>query len=435
VRRLLFVANPFPPMASGGTARQLRFLRYLREFDWEPTVLTCRADGPVPTPADLRVVRTPTPSPEPLYRAARQATAAWADRRRGRHAGHGEPRAASAPAPDRRALSGADRRTARRELTNRWLFVPDQYAAWGALAVAHGLRLVRDEHFDAVFSSSPRGSTQLAAAGIAALSGLPWLADYRDPWPTRQFRVYPTAAHRRANFALERWSLSHARSVTAVNEQIADDLRRRYPSLTARVTVLPNGFDDGEVCDPVAAPPGFWFVHTGRLYGRDAQIAAFLDALAELPDDTGVIFVGVDGRHILAYAAALGIAHRVRVEPFGPHARALGFQRSAAALLLVTGRAPESLSGKIFEYLSAGPPIFAITPDHSAAAALLDEAGGAHRAAPDRPLTGALASFVAAARGGDIAPPDRAVVNRYDGRVLTGRLAELLAEMVAARRG
>ncbi len=429
------MANPFPPMASGGTARQLRFLRYLREFDWEATVLTCRADGPVPTPADLRVVRTLTPSPEPLYRAARLATAAWADRRRDNHPTQRGSGTSPAPVADRGALSGADRRTARRELTNRWLFVPDQYAAWGALAVAHGLRLVRDEHFDAIFSSSPRGSTQLAAAGIAALTGLPWLADYRDPWPTRQFRVYPTAAHRRANFALERWSLGHAGSVTAVNEQIADDLRQRYPSLAARVSVIPNGFDSGEACDTVAAPPGFWFVHTGRLYGRDAQVAAFLDALAELPDDTGVTFVGVDGRHILAYAAALGIEHRVRVEPFGSHARALGFQRSAAALLLVTGRAPESLSGKIFEYLSAGRPIFAVTPDHSAAAALLDEAGGAHRAAPDRPLTEALASFVTAARSGAIAPPDPAVVNRYDGRALTGSLAALLGEMVAASRG
>jgi glycosyltransferase involved in cell wall biosynthesis len=429
VRRLLFVANPFPPMASGGTARQLRFLRYLPEFDWEATVLTCRASGPVSPPADLRVVRTVTPSPEPLYGAARRATAAWAGWRRGRDTGHGG--VGASPLPSR---PGPDQRTARRELTNRWLFVPDPYVAWAALAIVRGLRLVRDEHFDAIFSSSPRGSTQLAAAGIAALSGLPWLADYRDPWPTRQFRVYPTPAHRRANFALERWSLGHASGVTTVNEQIADDLRRRYPPLASRVTVLSNGFDGSEACDAIAAPPGFWFVHTGRLYGRDHQVAAFLDALATLPDDVGVTFVGVDGRRLLAHAAALGIEHRVRVEPFGSHARALGFQRSAAALLLVTGLAPESLSGKIYEYLCAGRPIFAVTPDHSAAAALLDEAGGARRAAPDRLLTEALASFVTAARAGRIEAPDPAVVNRYDSRVLTERLATLLGEMVASSR-
>ena len=50
MKKLLFVATYFPPVPSGGNARQLRFLRYLPEFGWEPTVLTFRARGPVPDP-------------------------------------------------------------------------------------------------------------------------------------------------------------------------------------------------------------------------------------------------------------------------------------------------------------------------------------------------------------------------------------------------
>ena len=44
-RRLLVVANPYPPMASAGTTRVVRFLRHLPEHGWEPTVLAAKAAG------------------------------------------------------------------------------------------------------------------------------------------------------------------------------------------------------------------------------------------------------------------------------------------------------------------------------------------------------------------------------------------------------
>jgi hypothetical protein len=42
MKRLLMVANPFPPMASAGNARLLRFLRHLPENGWETTVRSMR---------------------------------------------------------------------------------------------------------------------------------------------------------------------------------------------------------------------------------------------------------------------------------------------------------------------------------------------------------------------------------------------------------
>ena len=60
-----------------------------------------------------------------------------------------------------------------------------------------------------------------------------------------------------------------------------------------------------------------------------------------------------------------------------PHARSLGLQRAAGALLLVNGRRPEAMSSKVFEYLQAGRPIFAISPEGSAARALFADIGGA----------------------------------------------------------
>ena len=434
MKKLLFVANYFPPMASGGIARQLRFLRYLPEFGWEPTVLTCHAKGPVPDPEGVRIVRTLTPSPDPVYEAARRASAALKGLRAARGGGAGGSGAAAPETTahptagefDADSLVSDQKRYARRQDINRWLFVPDQYVGWVPPAVARGVGLVRDEGFDAVFSSFPRPSTELVAAGIAARTGLPWLADYRDPWPTHQFRLYKSRLHEKAHFRLEHWALGHAAWATAVNEPIAEDLRQRFPHLRERVSVIANGFDRAEAPDDVSLGDDFWFVHTGRLYSRGRQVTEIIDALTQLPDDVKLLFVGVEGPRIMAYARSAGVESRVRCEPFALHARALGFQQAASGLVLITGAAKESLSSKIFEYLQSGRPIFALTPDHTAAAALLEEAGGGYRPAPGQPLAEAMTEFVARARAGQFAPADPAVVDRYDGRELTKQLAALL---------
>ncbi len=45
-KKLLVIANPYPPMASAGTTRVVRFLRHLPDEGWEPSVLTANGRGP-----------------------------------------------------------------------------------------------------------------------------------------------------------------------------------------------------------------------------------------------------------------------------------------------------------------------------------------------------------------------------------------------------
>lgn len=418
MKRLLYVANPFPPMASGGNARHLRFVRYLPEFDWQATVLAVRTGGPVPDPPGVRIVRATGLDPEAVYSLARKLAG---------------PMRAHRPADGTAAPAAAEGfQTSRRGRIDDWLQVPDSYVGWVPAAVLAGRRLLRHERFDAVFSSHPRASSHLVAAALARGSGLPWVADYRDPWRTNQFRRYPTRWHEELNVRLETWALSQARAVTAINEPMASDLRRLYPGLAPATSVIPNGYDPEEPVDDVDLGPGFWIVHTGRVYARTEQVTAFLEALATLPDDVHAFFLGAGGPELAARAATLGVAARVRFEPFASRSRALGLQRAADALLLITGRAPESLSSKLPEYLACGRPVFAMTSTQSAAHALVTEARAGRCVAPDERLGPALATFVADAREGRLPATDRDVVRRFDGRELTGLLAALLDGLTAS---
>lgn len=392
-KRLLVVANPFPPMASAGTTRVVRFLRHLPARGWEPVVLAARAKGPATVPPAVRVERAPVPVPAPLLRGGR--------------------------------------RSAR---TNRWLFVPDVYGPWVPGAVALGRRLLGGERFDAIFSSSPRPSAHVVAALLARHGDVPWLADYRDPWTTYQFRRDPTPAHREAQRRLEAWCLDAAAAVSAVNRPILDDLLSRHTVLRGRTHVLPNGFDVSEPVEQADLGAGFWFVHTGRLYGREEQTAAFLAALATLPCDVGALFVGVDEGRVRPAADRLGLGARVRVEPLVPHAQALGLQRAASALLLVNGRRPEAMSSKVFEYLQAGRPVFAISPEGSAARALFAATGGATCVTPDEEMAAPLAAFVADVRAGAEPKADAGALAPYEFGSLTDTLVGILEGMQAPDR-
>jgi hypothetical protein len=303
--------------------------------------------------------------------------------------------------------------------------------AWIGPAVREGRRLLQSEPFDVVLSSSPRPSVHLVAASLARLSGVPWLADYRDPWSNYQFRAYPTKAHRRAHRGLEAWALRSAAAVTAVNRPIVDDLVTRHPWLAGHAAVLPNGFDRAEAREDISLGSGFWLVHTGRLYGREQQVGAFLAALATLPSEVKALFVGVDESRVIPEARRHGLESRVRVEPFVPHERSLGYQRAADALLLVNGRRPESMSSKVFEYLEAGRPVFAISPSGSAARALFAEVGGGTCVLPGDDMGGPLASFVESVRLGTAPVADGQALERYDLVRLTAELAALLDRLAA----
>lgn len=391
-KRLLVVANPYPPMVSAGVNRILRLLRYLPALGWEPTVLAPAAPGEV-TASAVPVLRTAVLVPRALLRGGRRSN-----------------------------------------LVNSWCFVPDVYAPWMASAIAGGRRLMASQRFDAIFSSQPRPSVHVVAASLARSSGSPWLADYRDPWYSNAFRTYATPLHASAHRRLEARTLRAAAAVSAVNQPILDELVQRHSWLEGRTLVVPNGFDAAEEATPVALGPGFWFVYTGRLYGREKPLEAFLAALATLPPDVKALFVG-DPLRVRPLAELHGVLDRVRLEGSVSHAVALGYQRAADALLLITGTKAESMSSKVFEYLRAGRPVFAITVPHSAATKLLTAVGGAVMVEHGADLREPLAALVAQVRSGAAPSADEAALAAYDMRNVTARLAAMLDSIVAGGRG
>jgi hypothetical protein len=327
----------------------------------------------------------------------------------------------------------------------RWwanYIVPDPTAvSWFPQALVHLIRLIRNDRPDAVITTSGPESSHLLGL-VASSFGIPWVADYRDGW-LRDVR-HP-APLRVIDRALERQVARRSTVVTAVNDAIAGDVARRHG---VRAFTISNGFDRSALAgasDERATldPTRFSLVYTGLLAidvdeqpvinrGRDAQ--TFLDALTLLlakdPAFASRLELVVAGpitgseREVLTRGELRNV---VRVLGLLPRDRALGLQQAADGLLLVPGGAGAT-TAKVYEYLAAQKPIFAVTEDDGAAADLLRAAGehAVAEAGDAESLAAALQTYVGRWRGASYHPRPGFDLDAYEYENLGRKLLELL---------
>jgi hypothetical protein len=329
----------------------------------------------------------------------------------------------------------------------RWwtnYIVPDPTAlSWFPQALTHLLRLLRSDRPDVVVTTSGPESTHLLGL-VARAFGVRWVADYRDGW-LRDVR-HP-APLRMIDRVLERHIARRSTIVTAVNDAIAADVARRHG---VQAFTISNGFDRTVVADAsderaTLDRTRFSLVYTGLLaidvgeqpvVNRGADAKKFLDALTILLAEDGSIAnrlelvvagpISDSEREVLMRGE---LRHVVRVLGLLPRARALGLQQAADGLLLIPGGAGAT-TAKVFEYLAARKPIFAVTEMDGVAAELLRKAGEHTVAEPvdAESLASELRAYIErwTADGGGYEPRPGFDLDAYEYESLGQRLLELL---------
>jgi glycosyltransferase involved in cell wall biosynthesis len=426
-RRLLVLQYFYPPLAGGGVHRVLGFTRHLPRHGWRCTVV-CAAPGDYWV-SDASLERLVPPETEVIRVAGGSALSAWLKLGRGRGAA-----SAQAGARSGRTFAGL------RALSDFWL-LPDSYVGWAKRARAAAARRIARGGIDALLSSSPPDSVHLAARPLARRFGLPWVADFRDPWVSLHLRRPPTGWHRARHEALERAVLAESDVVLTASRTHAD---RIAPAAAKRVVHLPNGYEpDTTPSAPRAgAADHFRIVFTGTL-SQMPDTGVLLDALHEFlahrPEARRRLRVTLAGPFDTGYqdrAIALGLTPGIVDFP-GPlaHAGTRALQRAADLLLLWKPHAmPTMVPGKLYEYLETGRPLVALLEENDEAAALVRRAGGTVIAPGARAALGAEIERrytrwrEAGAEAASPAPPWLAEHTRER---LAGRLAEVLDTLVA----
>jgi glycosyltransferase involved in cell wall biosynthesis len=411
VSSVLLVAQLAPPSPLIAARRAGAMAKYLSRNGVEVTMLTSRVSGEGPIEGAAEVVRTADLLASPLN---------W--RRRHLAALVGETAGTYSPASMLESV-----------------LVPDPgVVSWLPFALPAASRLARRSRFDCVITTSPPQSAHVVGRALKR-RGLCWIAELRDGWTFEPPHApWPSRPQRAFDRGLERRLLSRADAVVAVTEPIAVDARDR---LGVEAHVITNGFDPEEVGerepDPLLRAGVHSFVHTGRVGVTGTRLEPLLAALRQLAPDSPpleVVFAGSLSEDEARQLAAPELNGLVRVVGSLERGRALKLQRSAHTLLVITegNRRRSVATGKLFEYLAAGPPIL-VLGDETEAARIVRETGTGEAASATDPA--AIATALRRFAGGESGTSrDPEALEEFSWARLATRYAELIARQGASAR-
>jgi glycosyltransferase involved in cell wall biosynthesis len=324
----------FPPIDAIGVLRSVGFASNLRDFGWEPVVISvteckdrCVAIGNSRLPEGVAVFRVPE-----------LGLGLYCD-----------------------YLQGALCRAARifgHEPSRNWIrdifCFPDSQVTW--LPALKGISLARA--IDVVYVSCPPYSAALNGVLIKAITGRPLVLDFRDSWNVGP--ADPGARHRRAMLKIvERFTLRQADLIILNTPGTERIYRKAFPDLAEKFLSIPNGYDSiNEAPSPPPEGP-FRIVHTGNFY-LERTPDLLLKALQELGRDD-IEFIQVGNMHdgINRYKGRV----KITCTGFLPREEALRWMHNASLLFLKQSpETPHAIAAKTYEYLTAGRPILVDGP-------------------------------------------------------------------------
>lgn len=374
MNRVLMLAYFFPPSKAAGTFRTLRFVRDLPSCGWTPSVLTVQPQNYLATeqdpalllkvPPETYVERAPAP---PLHRWYKQATQEVRARLLGPRRQGARPSTPAArsggPAP---AAAGAQ------DPVYMLCRTPDIDAGWYAPALARGLWLVRRLRPQVIYASGGPWTTFLVARDLSRWTGVPLVLDYRDPWTNNPAVIRTGSLFEGLAQRLEASVVRRAQAIVANTDVLKETLVQAYgEALGRRTVVIHNSFDARDYESPAPPQEGvFTLSYVGALYDAHSPepflrgVAALVERSPQMRGRFRVRLVGPGAPRVASRVQELGIADVVQVQEPVPHAEAVRLQRSAHALLLFLTVASDHstfVPSKLFEYVAARRPIFAVT--------------------------------------------------------------------------
>ncbi len=411
------ISYSWPPGRNVGIYRSFKFAKYLDNFGWEPTVVapeTGKKIGSFDRIDGIRTLRTGYKDALKIFKSKIKKT-----------------KSQTPP-------------FFLKKIARELLTIPDEARGWYKPALEKISDLLRREHFDAIYSTSPPETSHFIAKAVKKRFGVPWIADLRDPWAGNHY-FQAGLLKNSVSKILEKKILNKADILVTVSDPWSDTLKRLYPGMKNRVFTITHSFDRNDRLNKdVKADKGKFIIsYTGKIHRDFQDPGPFFRALGLILDkgvfDRNLIRVrfytfGYYRPDLEAMIKRHNLDGIVRLYGQVSHEESILRQLESTALLFIDWRTRKPLYSKgvcphkIFEYMGAEKPILVVSAAGGAACRILKTSGAARLAANERELEEILEEWFKEFRekGGIDCKVKKNVLEKYSAEFTTGQLAGLL---------
>ncbi|PJA99225.1 MAG: glycosyl transferase family 1 [Ignavibacteriales bacterium CG_4_9_14_3_um_filter_30_11] len=358
MHKVLVIAYYFPPMGLSGVQRTLKFIKYFKNYNWEPTVLTTSDVGYYAhdntllkevEDADVKIERVGGGEINSLIK------------KNGTIKIPGEKL--------RKVLS----------FFSQTFFIPDNKIGWTKKAIVKAREILKREKFDIIFVTAPPFSSVNMAVELKKEFNIPLVIDYRDLWFESYFSFYPTLFHKSMNKKMEYNALRASDKITVTNRIIKEKILNTYQFLSFEdVTILSHGFDtmDFEGLEPEKRTNNRMIISYSGIFMEyntpEYFLRAFKKITLEKPEIAANIelhFIGFLRKENMKIIKKLQIEEFVKDFGYIEHKEAVRKLISSDLLWFMIGNRKNIdalLPGKLFEYVGSKKPIIACVPEGAA---------------------------------------------------------------------
>ena len=423
MKKVLIITYYWPPSGGAGVQRWLKFVKYLREFGWEPIIYTPE-NAEMPSldnslikdvPEGVEVLKTPIWEPYDAYKKL---------------VGQKKEEKINA------GFLSENKKPKRTEKLAVWIrgnfFIPDARKFWIKPSVEYLKNYLKDNPVDVIISTGPPHSMHLIAKEIKRSLEIKWVADFRDPWTNIDFYkdLMLSSTADKKHKRLEKEVLQEADVVLSVGATLGKELTELGAT---RSEVITNGYDLEENVESVPLDEKFSIAHIGTMTKSRNPIvlwnvlSSLVNQNEKFKERLEIKLVGKVDISVMDSIEKHGLSNYVRKIEYLPHDEVILEQQRSHLLLLIVNDTPNAkgiLTGKFFEYMSSGRPALCIGPKDGDVAEIMRETEAGEVFESDEEST--LEKYIAESFEGKLSFKTNSSIEKYSRRQLTKKLVSVL---------
>lgn len=439
MKKVLIIAYYFPPLGWSGVQRTLKFIKYLRDFDWEPIVVTVGKtkfsilDESLleEVPEEIEVIRIDDVKFKGITDELKDRMREYI-------------KYSFDIISDENLKNEYEKEIESAFEKLRSLFLlPDGNAVWANNVINEISKIVNLKDVDVVYTTSAPYSTHLIGHYLKVNYKLPWACDFRDEWSNNPYFSLNKDLRHKIEKNVEEQILLTSNKIITISNIAKGNYINDFKIDANKIEVITNGYDeeDFKEINENRENKKFIITYNGSFYSS-INPYTFITAINKSIEnniinksDIELQFIGKIDNEIKNKIINMDKFHIIIIKSYAIHQESLKLSSNSEVLLLITGQGDKVKSvytGKVFEYLRLKKPILALSPKGSVVEELLSETKSGINVEYDdiEGIEKAILKYYNDWKHGKEFKVNEDEIKKYERKNLTKKLAEVFDELL-----